>query len=68
MYKVGITGNYYFTSINREDLISICILIDKSIKSIYYNTKYSTWVIRIKNKHTKDICKELFKNNKNNYK
>lgn len=65
-YKVGLTGNYYLTSSNRNALELICKSLDKSINSIYWNEKYQTFAIRIKSNKHKERCKELY--NKNNYK
>ena len=52
-YKVGITGNYYFTAVSKELLIPICNKIGKSVNSIYFNKKYGVYVIKIKSKHYK---------------
>lgn len=58
-YKMGITGNYYYTSVTREPLIAICNAIGKSVNSIYYNKKYKLYVVRIKSKHHKLKAKQL---------
>lgn len=55
--KYGITGNYYAYSNNKQDLIDLCSRINKSISSIYWNSKYEVWVIRIKNKNHKTNLK-----------
>ena len=58
-YRVGLGGNYYYTSLNREELIDICLQINKSPNSIYWNNKYSTYVIRIKSTFHKEKAKSF---------
>ena len=59
-YHVGITGNYYFYSLLKIDLINVCKLINKSPSSIYRNSKYGIYAIRIKNRKTKLLVKSIF--------
>lgn len=59
--KYGITGNYYVYSDNKDDLISVCKLINKAESSIYFNKKYSVYSIRIKNKYHKKLIKTFLK-------
>ena len=58
-YKVGITGNYYYTAIKPETLVDVCKIIGKSVNSIYYNKKYKLYVIRIRSKQHKLKAKQL---------
>ncbi len=58
-YRIGLGGNHYFTSRNRDELIDICTLISKSPNSIYWNDKYETYVIRIKSDFHKKKIKSL---------
>ena len=58
--RVGITGNYYITSNNRDELVDACKIISKSIKSIYWSTKYKVWAVRSKSKKHKKKIKEIF--------
>lgn len=51
--RVGLGGNLYYWSQNKSELVDKCNEIGKSPGSIYYNKKYSTWVIRIKSKKHK---------------
>ncbi len=60
-YKVGITGNHYVYSTDKEPVVEVSLLIKKSINSVYFNKKYNLWAIRIKNKKQKEILQELFK-------
>lgn len=53
-FKIGFGGNYYVICDTKEKLIPICQRIDKSTNSIYYNSKYKCWAIRIKSKITKE--------------
>lgn len=55
--KYGITGNYYAFSKDKNDLIELCTQINKAVNSIYWNTKYEYWVIRIKSKVHKKLLK-----------
>lgn len=55
----GITGNYYATSYKRTDLVELCWILNKSDKSIYYNKKYGTYAISVKDKKQKKILKEM---------
>lgn len=57
--QYGITGNYYVTSIIKEDIIKICKLIFKAESSIYFNKKYKVWTIRIKDQHQKNLLKAI---------
>lgn len=59
-YQVGITGNYYFTSISWISLEEVCYSISKSSKSIYYSSKYDIYFIRIKDKKTKELIRSLY--------
>jgi hypothetical protein len=59
-YKVGITGNHYVYSKEKEPVVEVSLLINKSINSVYFNKKYELWVIRIKNKKQKEILQKLF--------
>lgn len=45
---VGIGGNRYIVCDTKEKLIPVCVHIGKSTNSIYYNSKFSLYVIRIK--------------------
>ena len=58
-YKVGITGNYYYTAGSREQLVPVCESIGKAPSSIYWNAKYNVYVIRIKSKQHKRKVKQL---------
>jgi hypothetical protein len=58
-YRVGLGGNYYYTSLNKEELVGICNQIDKSPNSIYWNNKYKTYVIRIKSAFHKTKASEI---------
>lgn len=51
--QVGLGGNYYVVCDYKENLAVLCKKIDKSPNSIYYNSKYSCWTIRIKSNSTK---------------
>jgi len=53
----GITGNKYVTSSNKQDVIDICLILDKSINSIYWSKKYKVWAIRIKSKKHKHMLR-----------
>lgn len=57
--KIGLGGNYYVICDTKEKLIPICEKLDKSTNSIYYNTKYKCWAIRIKSKVTKRKLGEI---------
>ena len=57
-YKYGITGNYYYTSLDKKELEAVCLVIGKAKSSIYYNKKYNTWVIRIKSKKHKQKARD----------
>lgn len=59
--KYGITGNYYAFSDDLKDVEDICLKINKSKSSIYYNIKYKKWVIKIKNKKQKKLLKIIGK-------
>lgn len=50
MFKIryGLTGNYYVTSESKEEVIEASLLIGKALSSIYYNSKFKVYVIRIK--------------------
>lgn len=50
---VGLGGNHYVVCDSKESLVSLCEKIDKSPNSIYYNSKYGCWTIRIKSNSTK---------------
>ncbi len=56
-YKVGLGGNYYYTSLNKNELVNICNIIGKAPSSIYWNDKYKTYVIRIKSAFHKEKAK-----------
>ncbi len=64
-YNVGLTGNHYVYSTNKENVTKVASLIDKSIFSIYFNKTYSVWAIRVKNKAQKEKLREIFKKNIN---
>jgi len=59
--KIGVGGNYYVFSSDRDSLEGVCVLIKKSRRSVYFSSKYNCWTIRIKNKQTKQKVKQLFK-------
>ena len=59
-YKVGITGNYYFTSPHRNDLLLVCHTIGKAESSIYLNKKRCVWAIRVKDRQMKKKVKKYF--------
>lgn len=59
--KVGIGGNYYVISTNKENLEAICVMIKKSRDSVTFHKKYNCWVIRVKDKKQKKRLKDLFK-------
>ncbi len=63
-YKVGITGNHYVYGSDKDKIIEIAILINKSLNSVYWNKKYSVWAIRIKNEKQKDLLRTIFKEKK----
>jgi hypothetical protein len=63
-YKVGITGNHYVYSKEKEPVLEIALQIKKSINSVYFNKKYNVWAIRIKNKKQKEILQKIFKEKK----
>ncbi len=52
--KIGLGGNYYVVCDTKEKLIPICERIDKSPNSIYHNSKYGCWAIRVKSKGMKE--------------
>ena len=54
----GITGNYYATSLVKEELIELCNRIGKSPNSIRWHKKYLTWVFRVKSKTHRRKMKE----------
>jgi len=51
--QVGLGGNYYVVCNNKDSLVALCKKIDKSPNSVYYNSKYSCWAIRVKSNLTK---------------
>lgn len=53
-FYVGIGGNYYAVSTRKEALIEVCQKIDKSVASIYWNTKYACYSIRVKSEKHKE--------------
>lgn len=59
-YKIGLTGNAYVFSKNKDSVVEICLKIGKSIKSVYFNKKYKLYAIRVKDKKTKTMLKSLF--------
>lgn len=58
-FRFGITGNYYVFCDLKEPLIDIAVKLKKSINSIYFNSRYKVWVIKVKNKTQKNILKNL---------
>ena len=58
-FRVGLGGNLYFWSKNKEELEDLCSKIDKSPKSVYWNSKYKVWVIRIKSRYHKNRFKNI---------
>jgi flagellar biosynthesis/type III secretory pathway chaperone len=55
----GITGNYYATSNDKNELVTVCNQIGKSISSIRWSVKHNTWAIRVKSKKHKKALKSL---------
>ena len=62
-FRYGITGNYYFTSINKEDLIEVCNILGISLGRIKFLEEDQFYVLRIKSKKTKKLAKELYEFN-----
>lgn len=57
--EVGITGNCYVFSKEKELVINVAKEINKSINSVYWNSKHEVWCIRIKNKKHKELLKNV---------
>lgn len=57
--KYGITGNYYAISDLRNELEELCVIINKSSNSIYYNSKYKVYCIRCKSKLHKNLLRNI---------
>jgi hypothetical protein len=55
----GITGNYYATSLEKSELVVLCSEIGKAESSIKWHKKYNCWVIRVKDKKTKNKLKTI---------
>lgn len=60
-YSVGITGNHYVYSTDKDSVEKVAIMINKSLNSVYWNKKYLVWAIRIKNKNQKEMLRNIFK-------
>jgi hypothetical protein len=60
--QYGLTGNWYVTSENKEDLVGMCVTLNRKISCIQWSSKYNTWVIRVKDKKQKLILKIISKN------
>lgn len=58
--KVGVGGNYYVISTDKNNLDAICVMIKKSRNAVYFSEKYQCWIIRVKSKKQKILLKELF--------
>jgi len=58
--KIGVGGNYYVISTNKENLEAICVMIKKKRTAVYYQKKYNCWAIRVKDKKQKKKLKDLF--------
>jgi hypothetical protein len=58
--KYGITGNYYFTSEIKDELIKVCETLNISKERVKFHKKYEIWVLRIKSKKTKILLKEIY--------
>lgn len=54
LYTIGIGGNLYVMSLNKQQIEMVCDSIEKSLFSIYFSKKYMCWTIRIKSKKHKD--------------
>ncbi len=55
----GITGNLYIWCKHKSILEALCKGIGKSPKSVYWNNKYATNVVRIKRKDHKQAAKMI---------
>lgn len=58
--KTGIGGNYYVISTEKDNLDAICVMIKKSKTAVKFHKKYNCWVVRVKDKKTKKLLKQLF--------
>lgn len=59
-HQHGLTGNHYVYGYDKDAVVDIALMINKSMKSVYYNEKYRVYAIRIKNKTQKVKLKELY--------
>lgn len=58
--KVGLGGNFYVTSTDKNNLDAICVMIKKARSAVYFNEKHNCWVVRVKSKKQKVLLKTLF--------
>lgn len=60
-FRAGLNGNYYVFSRLKKSVDDVAKQIGKSESSVYFNSIYRVWAIRIKLKSHKEKLKKIFK-------
>lgn len=58
-YKVGITGNIYYTSKEKRHFKNIVFILNRKMSEVYWSKKYECYVLRIKSKKNKQLILSL---------